>query len=198
MEDKQTQEVEKRALLDRSEYEAVRSKLLELGATDKGTVSVEDVYFCNKEVKSFSEIEMNDVGSFSLRLRRQSVEGASEETIMNVKIITKENDHNSWEEHETSTKSLEESSAILKAIGFKPFCTIIKTRDTYTLDGVDVILENIQDFGLGVEAEIITTKDKGDEAKAKIDEILSRLGIDNSKIVKKSITNIIMHERAQF
>ena len=66
------------------------------------------------------------------------------------------------------------------------------------LEGVSISLENIKDFGLGIEAEIMTTKDKEDSAKAKIDEVLSEIGIGSSKVVEKSITNIIMREKAKF
>lgn len=198
MEEKRIQEVEKRALLSSSEYEAVKNKLMKLGASYEGDVSVNDIYFCRKGTKSFSEVEMEDVGSFSLRLREQSTAGKPEETTMNVKVITSQNDHNSWEEHEIMIGSMNEAAAILKAIGFKPFCTIRKKRSTYAIEGVSVILEDIEDFGLGVEAEIMTTKDNEDSAKAKIDRVLSDIGIDSSKIVEKSITNIIMRERAEF
>ena len=198
MEEKRIQEVEKRALLSSSEYEAVKNKLMKLGASYEGDVSVNDIYFCRKDTKSFSEVEMEDVGSFSLRLREQSTAGKPEETTMNVKVITSQSDHNSWEEHEIMVGPMNEAAAILKAIGFKPFCTIRKKRFTYAIEGVSVILEDIEDFGLGVEAEIMTTKDNEDSAKAKIDKVLSDIGIDSSKIVEKSITNIIMRERAEF
>ncbi|ASI13620.1 CYTH-like superfamily phosphatase [Candidatus Mancarchaeum acidiphilum] len=194
-----TQEVEKRALLDRSEYNKVKGKLEELGASYNGIAHVKDVYFCKKDAKSFSEVEMNDIGSFSLRLRgqRNGNMGPAEAT-MNVKIITKEGDHNSWEEHETGIESIDEASAIFKAIGFKPFCTIEKDRSKYVLDGTNILLEDIEDFGLGVEAEIITNKEDSDAAKEKIDKVLAKIGISKSDIVEKSITNRIMKEKSYF
>ncbi|OJT94792.1 putative adenylyl cyclase CyaB [Candidatus Micrarchaeum sp.] len=198
MEEKRVQEVEKRALLNGSEYEAVKNKLITLGASNEGVVNINDTYFCRKDTKSFSEIEMKEVGSFSLRLREQSAADKPKETMMNVKVITRQNDHNSWEEHEILVGSMDEATAILKAIGFKPFCTIKKKRLAYTLEGVSISLENIEDFGLGIEAEIMATKDKEDSAKAKIDEVLSEIGIGSSKVVEKSITNIIMREKAKF
>jgi len=124
MEEKRVQEVEKRALLNGSEYEAVKNKLITLGASNEGVVNINDTYFCRKDTKSFSEIEMKEVGSFSLRLREQSAADKPKETMMNVKVITRQNDHNSWEEHEILVGSMDEATAILKAIGFKPFCQI--------------------------------------------------------------------------
>ena len=92
----------------------------------------------------------------------------------------------------------QEAAEILKAAGFKPFCTIKKKRSTYTIDEVSIVLEDIEDFGFGVEAEIMTSKEKENEAKARIDRVFSDIGIGKDKIVKKCITNIIMHERSQF
>ncbi len=198
MERVNTQEVEKRALLDRSEYDAVSKRLKELGASHEGMASVKDTYFCGKEVESFSEIEMRELGSFSLRLREQSEENKRGEATLNVKVITKRNDHNSWEEHETPVGNINEAAKILKASGFKPFCTINKRRSTYVLDGIAIVLEDIEDFGLGIEAEIMTSKEKEEEAKARIDRTLSDIGVRKDKIVEKSITNIIMHEKARF
>ncbi len=193
------QEVEKRALLNSSEYIAIKEKLERLGASKNGKIHLKDVYFCSNNVRSFSEVEMDAVGSFSLRIREQSKnEKDPEEVTINAKIITRKGDHNSWEEHETKVRSAYEASAIFKAIGFKPFCTIEKDRLTYKLDGVNILLEDIKDFGLGIEAEIITTKDESDAAKAKIDNTMAKIGITNSKIVEKSITNIIMREKSHF
>ena len=198
MDGRNTQEVEKRALLDRSEYNKVSRRLNELGAAYEGIISIKDTYFCEKDVKSFSEIEMNEVGSFSLRLRMQAEENKPEEAMLNVKVITRRNDHNSWEEHETKVENAQESAEILKAAGFKSFCIIKKKRSAYTIDGVSIALEDIEDFGLGVEAEIMVSKEKENKAKARIDRVLSSIGVGKGKIVEKSITNIIMREMAKF
>lgn len=149
-------------------------------------------------MKSFSEIEMKEVGSLSLRLREQSEENKREEATLNVKVITRRNDHNSWEEHETPVGKADEAAEILKAAGFKQFCVIKKRRAAYILGGVAIALEDIEDFGLGVEAEIMTAKEKEDEAKERIDRALSDIGVGKDRIVEKGITNSIMRERARF
>jgi len=197
MADGLNQEVEKRALLERSDYESILGRLTELGAERVKKLGVNDVYFCPNATKSFDELEMNDVGSYSLRIRKQTEEEVTKTTI-NVKIITQKGDHNSWEEHETGVGSAEEVADIFKAMGFKPFCTINKTRDVYRLEDAKLFLEDIEGFGLGIEAEIMTTKEKGETAKAEIDRIFGSLGIPEDKVVKKSITNLIMRLHSKF
>lgn len=192
-----TQEVEKRALLKQSEYDSILKELKKLNAKFVKQVKVNDVYFCLKGVKSFSEVEMDDIGSFSLRLREQA-EGRDRKVTLNVKVITQEKDHNSWEEHETELESAEEVENILGSIGFKPFCTIRKARKMYKLSGISIILENIEGFGLGVEAEVITSREKGERAKVEIDAIFRKLGISDAQVVPKSITNLIMKINSKF
>ena len=148
-------------------------------------------------VTSFAEIEMDSVGSYSLRLREQN-KGNDKEVTLNVKVITQEGDHNSWAEHETRIGSSESMKDILKAMGFKPFCTINKSRQIYLLEDMEISLENIRDFGLGIEAEVKTSMEKSNEAKAKIDNLFKRLGIPSDQIVPKSLTNIIMKQKSRF
>ena len=69
-----TQEVEKRALLKESEYIEISKKLEELGAELTKQVNIKDIYFCPVNVVSFAEIEMDSIGSYSLRLREQKTD----------------------------------------------------------------------------------------------------------------------------
>jgi predicted adenylyl cyclase CyaB len=193
-----TQEVEKRALISKESYEKAVAILGKLGAKEEGKVRLRDTYFCPKSVRSFSEIEMDTVGSFSIRLREQGT-GPDLEKSINIKVIAKPgDDHSSWEEHESTIGSTAEMAEILSRLGFKPICTIEKTRRSFRLKGMHVMLEDIDGFGLGVEVEIITTKSKSEEAKARIEALFNELGIGKSRLVPKSITNMILRERSRF
>jgi len=192
---KSVHDVEVRALLNKFEYESVMKKL---GVANfKGEVNITDVYFCPNNVVSFDEIRMDKVGSYSLRLRKQ-IENGSDENTINTKIITQKGDHNSWEERETSIGSIDKLENILQAIGFKPFCRINKIRRIYGFENVEVMMEDIKDFGFGMEIEILTDKDKTESSKAKIFDIMEKLGINESNILPKSITKIIMRKQSKF
>ncbi|MDE1825416.1 MAG: CYTH domain-containing protein [Candidatus Micrarchaeota archaeon] len=191
------QEVEKRAILPLDKKQEVVDKLIGQGAKLNGEKGVNDIYFCTNSVKSFEEVEMDEVGSYSLRIREEKHGGKTERS-MNVKVITSYGDHHSWAEHEIKISSIEDTEALLKVIGFKPFCKIEKNRKEFKLGNKSIFLEDILGFGLGIEVEILTTQEETEKAKKEIDDTLRILGIDRSQIVPKSITNMIMREKAKF
>ncbi|RME79924.1 MAG: CYTH domain-containing protein, partial [Methanobacteriota archaeon] len=168
-----THEVELRVVM-REEQEKILLKKLEK-ADFRGEEEISDIYFCPKHFASLEELEMQEVGSYSLRLRRSKKEDKEEKTL-NVKIITAEGDHHAWEERETTIGSISKMQQALEAIGFKEVFRIEKKRRTYCLDGMNILLEEIKDFGPALEIEILTTEDKREEAKEKILAFLNSVG----------------------
>jgi adenylate cyclase class IV len=59
-----------------------------------------------------------------------------------------------------------------------------------------ICVENIVDFGGAVEIEIMCSLGEENKNKQKIINFFKQCNIDDTKIVPKSITNIIMKERA--
>lgn len=166
-------------------------------ASFRGPLTIQDAYFCPREVKDFSEIEMNKVGSYSLRLRREISEEITIVTL-NTKIIKNEGDHNAWLEHEVVLSSYEEGLLILESIGFKCFFSFKKDRFAFDENSIHVCLESIDDFQPAIEIEILTTEDKTEEAKKTLLDYFAKNNIHEDSIVKKSITNILMKARAAF
>ena len=191
-------EVEFRALIDRATFDALLAKgRAQATKTFKGPLTLIDAYYCAQSVTTFKEIEMDRVGSYSLRLRTERANG-SESSSLNTKVIQSEGDHNAWLEHEVSVSSFDEGEKILKAIGFKKFFELRKERYSFNDGDVHVCLEDIADFQPAIEVEIMTTQDATDQAKKDLIAYLSRNGIGQDKIVKKSVTNLLMRERAKF
>ncbi len=191
------QEVEIRARLSPSLKRAVTAKLNRLGAKSAAKQFIADYYFCPANVRSFRQIEMNKIGSYSLRLREKTV-GKSSIFELNMKIITKRGDHNSWRECETPVGNLVESRNILTSLGFKNFFSLIKTRYPYQYKNFHVCLEDIKNFGSILEIEVLTDSKNSDKAKSEIKNFLAILGVDEQSIVPKSITNIIMKQSSRF
>ncbi len=189
-------EIEFRAILKNKQEKELIKKL---GIPDSEQRII-DVYFCKKEAKSFKDIEMNDVGSYSLRLRKTEKNNSKIEIQMNTKTITHKGDHNSWEEHEVAVDSLEESIKILESIGFKSYFRLDKIRKSYFIKDNDMTfnIEIIKKFGTTVEIEIITNQENANNSKIKIKNYLKELGISEEQIVPKSITNILMHKMSTF
>jgi len=190
-------EIELRALLKDIDQAKFIKKIEALGADFRGSVKIIDHYFCPKETKSFAECEMNAVGSFALRLRETEKDNQKKNEL-NIKVITSLGDHHAWEEHETEVSSPQEMQKILEATGQKQYIEIAKMRTTYALGEILVNVEDIKNFGLGLELEIMATKADAEAAKEKLKDVLKKLGIDEAEIVPKSITNIIMHEQSKF
>lgn len=195
-EEKNTQEVEIRALLDAAQKSKLEHLLSERDAQIGEKMHIIDKYLCQNSVDSFEKIEMNQVGSFSLRIRKQTI-GSQTSMEVNTKTITSEDDHNAWEEHEVSVSSFEETVAIFQTIGFKPFFTLEKERATYHLADMTVCLEDIVDFGPVIEVEIMAQKSQSDQTKQQIKNFLAGIGVSEEKIVAKSVTNMLMRERVK-
>jgi len=61
-----------------------------------------------------------------------------------------------------------------------------------------ICLEDIVGFDSIIEVEVITDKLGSQRAKEKIRAFLNEIGIDNNQLVPKSITNLLMRQRAKF
>jgi len=194
MNNHQNIEVEIRALVPY--IENLRQKLLVKGAKYHGESYLHDIYFCPQAVNSLEEVEMNQVGSYSLRLRKEKKENGDVLLYLNTKTITNHGDHNAWEEHEVSLNDFEEMAEILKNIGFKSFFELEKTRFHYQCSGLGVFLEDIKDFGGCIELEKIVSPGEESEAKERILNFLTSIGITKEQLVPKSVTNLVMKARA--
>lgn len=194
MQNYQNIEVEIRALVPN--FEDVLQQLVARKAEYHGESYLHDIYFCPQAVNSLEEVEMNQVGSYSLRLRKEKNEQGDIRLYLNTKTITSHGDHNAWEEHEVSVDSFEEMAEILKNIGFKSFFKLEKKRFHYQFEDLGIFLDDIKDFGACIELEKIVSSGEEREAKNKILIFLKSLGISEKQLVPKSVTNIVMKERA--
>ncbi len=118
-------EIEIRAILEEVQAMTILKQLEDGEGDYLGEEIITDLYFCKNEVKELSEVEMNEVGSYSLRLREKEKNGVKN-TDLNIKVITNYRDHGVLDEHETAIGSLEETYMILKTIGLKPFFRLKK------------------------------------------------------------------------
>lgn len=187
-------EVEIRARLDN--IEDFKNLIEKLGAKPVSSLYMCDIYFCKKKAKKVEDVEMDEVGSYSLRLRKLKKGNDKEKFTINTKTITNHGDHNAWEEHEVEVSDFSEAAQIFNTTEFKPFFKLEKERFVYKLDNMEICVEDIVDFGAAVEIEIMCSSNEASEAKQKIKAFLHKCDINDASIVPKSITNIIMKERA--
>ncbi len=192
-----TQEVELRARISPEEGQTMIAALRARGAEERGSRFIRDIYFCLHACACIEDIEMDAVGSYSMRLRREVNEG-QEKLTLNSKTITQPGDHQAWEEHEVRVSDFDEAYALLTRTAFKPFFDLSKTRHVFRLGEFAVNIEDIEDFGGALEIEVMTTLEGQEAAKQSIRDLLGTLGIPLARVVDKSVTNIVMHERARF
>lgn len=190
-----TQEVEIRVLIPEQGLPPLLSRLDELGAQKGQTKKIRDAYFCRKAFKSFDETEMNEVGSYSLRLRQEICMNQSR-ILLNSKTINNHGDHGSWEEHEVEVADFASAWHVLTRTEFQCFFELQKKRTLYTLGDVTINVEDIRGHGCCVELEILSTHDAQDEARTKLMETLDTLTVDKNNVVEKSVTNALMHKLA--
>lgn len=193
---KNNQEVEVRALLTPSQRSHLMRRLRKEARFTSREILI-DTYLCPISVKSFKEIEMDKVGSYSLRLRKSTL-GKKNLVELNTKTITRHGDHNAWEEHEVTLDSFEEALRILHTLGFKSYFTLQKTRYTFHAKPFTILIEDVKDFDSLIEVEIMTSSHGVDSAKEKIYTFLEDFGIKKEQTVRKSVTNLLMRARASF
>jgi len=181
------QENEVRALLSPSLLEQLPDKLLRAGAIFKGKEVIKDLYFCSQTANSFDTIAMYKTGSYSLRLRAIKTATGSD-TQLNAKVITRDGDYGSWEEHETRVESFDETVHILKAVGFKVFFSLEKIRQNFTYENYSIALEEIEDFGPIIEVEVMTPFSEPENIIKDLFNFISTLGVERDQILNRSVT----------
>lgn len=183
-------EIEERAFVE--SFQKVAEKLSKRGYKEKELVEIRDLYFCRESDSCMEDIQMDEPGSYGLRIREMP-----EKTELNCKVIRNRNDHNAFIEHETAIDSAEETQNILEAVGFKNFCTIQKNRRKFVSPGgeVTVNLEDLEDFPPVIEIEIVSEEDI--EGKKKfIRQLLYDLDVEDEDIIEKSITLLYFRQNA--
>jgi len=191
-------EVEYRALISRRTLDAFIAEGKSLAeARFEGPITIVDSYFCPKSVTSFTEIEMDSTGSYSLRLRSEK-KGRKEIASINTKVIQSVGDHNAWLEHETGISSFAEVACIFSDIGFKNFFELRKKRYAFKDGEINVCLEDIENFQPAIEIEIITTRSDTDMAKKRLLSYMKNHHIEDNLILKKSVTNLLMQKLSHF
>lgn len=192
-----SQEVELRVLLTAEQKEQICQQLSALGACARGKALIKDAYYCPKAVTSFEQIAMNEIGSFSLRIRTEERDGVMQ-VQLNTKAITTYGDHHAWEEHEVAVDSAIEARALLSTLGYKLFCQVDKERSLFTLGRMTICVDEIDKFGWALEIEIIACPATAEAAKREIKEFLRSLSITQEQILPKSVTYLVMQTASRF
>jgi adenylate cyclase class IV len=179
--------------------ESVLQKLTAIGAEKRGEKRVVDHWFLPPEVTNQTEQdEWFDSGrGCGIRIREVYKPDGSVEISLGAKRVSNEHGHKALAEAEVVVSGYQESLNLLNMMGRREFLTIDKTRMTFTLDDCEVVLDDIAEYGIGVEIEY-----KGDlpleQAMERARACAERLGLTDADAFEKSLTVDAMHALARY
>ncbi|MFB6081058.1 MAG: class IV adenylate cyclase [Haloferacaceae archaeon] len=165
----------------------VRERLEAAGATALDRVTQRDTYY-DAPHRDFAATDE------ALRVRRTSGEG-DDETRLTYKGPLVEGAGKTREEHETAVADAEETAAILDGLGFAPAAVVEKRRETWRLDGYEVVLDDVTDLGRYVEVERTVPESEIDPAYRGAEQVLRDLGLDPADAVSTSYLGLLLHAR---
>lgn len=128
-------------------FDAIRSRLAEVGATRLGSVLEINTFFDSSDRSLVSA----DKG---LRLRRNRDDRTGNDTfVITVKGPQQKGELKSREETEVGVDSGEGATAVLAALGFQPTLSFEKRRESWELDGTKIELDELPILGSFLEIE---------------------------------------------
>lgn len=193
------QEVELRALLLEGQQQTITAIMLgEFALLSQSSETIRDTYFCPNSATSMDDIPMSSVGDFGLRIRQTSFNGVEGESSINAKVITQDDDHGAWDEHETTIGDPKEMAGLLEIMGFKPFFVYEKNRLSYQFYELTMAFDEIPGYGVVLELEKMIRREDAEKAKKNLGAIMNFVGVSPDQIIEKTATYELMVRNARF
>ncbi|MFB6301567.1 MAG: class IV adenylate cyclase [Haloferacaceae archaeon] len=171
----------------RAAHGPVRDQLESVGATPLSEVTQRDTYY-DAPHRDFAETDE------ALRIRR-TTGAAGDETRLTYKGPLVEGAGKTRREHETAVGDADETAAILDGLGFDPAATVEKTRETWRLDGFEVVLDDVTDLGQYVEVEREVPESSIDSAHSGAEQVLRDLGLDPGDAIRTSYLGLLLNSQ---
>lgn len=162
------------------DQEVARRKLKELGAHSIGAEKQMDIYY-NAPHRNLAETDE------TLRIR------FGKDMSLTYKGPKLDKMSKTREEIVVSIADVDQTSAILKALGFDEVARIAKHREVYRLDDFMIMIDNV--FGLGIFMEIEASVPKDSDyrsAQDRIFELVDRLGLKKEDTIRESYLELIL------
>jgi predicted adenylyl cyclase CyaB len=190
--------IEKRFLVD--DRKALEKKLLELGVSVTSQARLIDHWFIPRLIKSREQHDdwFDSGRGCGVRIR-EVVSGFSDKriTTMETKRLTQSLNHNTFLESKVEVESYTNTKSVLEMMDLREFLTIDKSRVLYSRDNFKISLDEIKDYGTGVELEVSTFASR-EEALVEIDHLARLLGFEKNEELEKSMTVLAMDSLAVF
>lgn len=155
----------------------IRKKLNTLGCQFVKKKVLADYYFGSLEL--FNKLKR----SFLIRVR------ATDDAIILCYKQATDND-GVYEEHEQELQDINTALTILTKMGLDEIITIKKVRETYKLDDVTIVIDQIKGRGNFIELEKISDNTNKDSLIL----LLQKIGVDKDSIIQKGYITLFLEE----
>lgn len=160
-----------------TDFTATREKLKQRGAVHKGNVTETNTFFDTEDRSLLA-------GDQGLRIRSQRSEGSAEEFIITFKGPRQTGPLKSREEVEVHVTSGKDAGALLGCLGYREMLSFQKRRESWTLGGCKVELDELPRLGTFVEVEGPT--------EAMIMKVREELGLGSAPLIRASYSALLM------
>lgn len=169
----------------RADHDTVREHLDALGSTHIESVEQVDTYY-NAPDRDFAETDE------ALRIREERA-GKATETLLTYKGPLVDSESKTREEAETAVTDPEATREILTGLGYEPTATVRKERKRYSVDGVIVTLDSVEELGEFVEAELEAERGEGiDTARTRVKTVLEKIDLDPDTQIRTSYLGLLL------
>jgi len=181
--------------------ERTETNLMKLKAVVLGQMRVTDHWYAPKETKNiFEKNDFFDTGKgFGLRIREiDNGYTGRVQTTLEVKRLAVPFDHSTCIEKELEAANYRDTDELLRLMNYKEFVVLKKDRKVFKYKDVKISIDDVEDFGVGVEVEQITAEDP-EKVKKHLLKIAKEIGIDPEKeTADQSLTFMVMNKSAKF
>ena len=160
------------------DLEDFKSNLIKMGAKLSGPEIQEDFYFRPKGKENAEQ----KPGDFILRIRR-----TKDKKFLTLKGLTEI--RGAWLEHELEINNAEEAEKMLSVMGYARWLEISKTRQTTKLDDFEICIDDVKQLGPYVEVSLFA--EDTENARNKIKQFISNLGISENEFESRGYPEII-------
>lgn len=172
----------------------VEKRLEDSGATLGERVEQSDTYYSAPH-RDFAYTDE------AVRIRREKHQdimgdGRTEEIAnLNYKGPKIDTETKSREEFEVGIDDSGEMDAILTALGFEEFETVVKKRKKYEFRGCEVLLDEVEEVGSFVEVEKEADTEGFEEVRDEVSEVVEFLGLDPEDSIRKSYLRLLIETK---
>ena len=159
--------------------------LMQLDFIKASVVYEHDIYY-NSTTYNLREKDM------AVRVREERIESSA--YTLNYKGPKLDDKTMTREEVEFTIPSFEAGDTFLRGLGFIPAGEVEKTRTHYVKDDVTICVDSVTGLGDFAEIEIMAEEDEYKEALARIEQLVSKLGLSMADSIRRSYLSMLQEK----